>query len=130
MKTFLPFEFDVRLCIEQLTEFQQLLARRRNLSEREEILPFFRNRPHLSAFVGTYHPKINRYDRIAFEYDLFGDFASDLVIGDYSNNAYCFVEFEAAESDSIFRSKSSKITPEWSPRFEQGLSQLIIKDFK
>lgn len=125
MKKFIPLEFEPRVCRSQLAELQQLLQSKQSLSERDDILPFFRERHHLSAFVASYHPQINRFDRIAFEYDLFGDFTADLVVGDSVKKSYCFVEFENANSKSIFVAKSGKSSPEWSPRFEKGFSQII-----
>jgi hypothetical protein len=124
MKNFLQLEFEPRICRSQLAELQQLLQSKESLSERDDILPFFRERPHLSAFVASYHPQINRFDRVAFEYDLFGDFTADLVVGDSIKKSYCFVEFEDARHNSIFL-KSGRNTPEWAPRFEKGFSQII-----
>jgi Domain of unknown function (DUF4263) len=125
MKDFIHLEFDPSICQSELTELKRLLQSKHSLSERDDILPFFRERQHLSAFVGSYHPKINRFDRVAFEYDLFGDFAADLVVGDSVKKSYCFVEFEDAASNSIFISKPGKSSPEWSPRFEKGFSQIV-----
>lgn len=125
MKSLLRLDFDLRVCLQQLAEFQQLLQSRQSLSENNDILPFFRERLHLAASIGFYHNKIIRPDRIAFEYDIFGDFSSDLVVGDSVSNAYCFVEFEEAAPNSIFVSKAQKSTPEWSPRFERGFSQIV-----
>ncbi|MFB2923379.1 Shedu anti-phage system protein SduA domain-containing protein [Aerosakkonema funiforme] len=125
MKNFSRVEFDVSVCRSQLSEMQQLLQSRRGLSERDDIIPFFRERQHLSAFLASYHPDISRYDRVAFEYDIFGDFACDLAIGDSVNRSYCFVEFEEAATNSIFITKPGRSTPEWSSRFERGLSQII-----
>lgn len=125
MKSFLQLDFNPSICRAELAELKQLLESKRGLSERDDILPFFRERHHLSAFVGSYHPKINRFDRIAFEYDLFGDFSADLVVGDSLKKSFCFVEFEEAASNSIFISKAGKSSPEWSPRFEKGFSQIV-----
>ena len=47
-----------------------------------------------------------------------------MVVGDASSHAYCFIEFEDATETSIFK-KTPKLTPEWSPRFEHGFSQLV-----
>lgn len=82
MKFFSQFQFNPRICRDQVFELQRLLQNRRVLSERDDILPFFRERQHLSAFVAFYMPKIVRRNRIAFEFDIFGDFKSDLVVGD------------------------------------------------
>ncbi|NER39174.1 MAG: DUF4263 domain-containing protein [Oscillatoria sp. SIO1A7] len=125
MKNLSKFEFNPRICRDQIFELQRLLQSRRFLSERDDILPFFRERQHLSAFVSSFHPRIIRYDRIAFEFDIFGDFKSDLVVGDSVTQSYCFVEFEEAAATSLFASKSDRSTPEWSPRFERGFSQIV-----
>ena len=76
--------------------------------------------------MGMYNPNITNYKKInlAYEFDIFGDHVADLVIGDVSNHAYCFIEFEDATETSIFK-KSPKLTPEWSTRFEHGFSQLV-----
>lgn len=64
-------------------------------------------------------------DLVAHEYDLFGDFTCDLVIGDSVRKTFCFVEFEDAKKDSIFQKTSGRATPKWSNRFEQGFSQIV-----
>lgn len=65
------------------------------------------------------------YDRIAHEFDIWGDFKTDLAIGDSRYNAYCFIEFEDAANDSIFKTVKGKATTEWADRFEHGLSQIV-----
>ena len=55
---------------------------------------------------------------------MFGDFTCDLVAGDWTRRAYVFVEFENAAPNSIFVQKT-RATPEWSPRFEHGFSQIL-----
>jgi hypothetical protein len=96
------------------------------LKEREDILPFFRARPHLCGFIGSYNPYIVNYRNlgIAAEFDIFGDFTADLVVGDPANQEYCFIEFEDAGETSLFK-KTPRKTPEWSTRFEHGFSQLV-----
>jgi len=125
MKKFSQLEFNPKICREELAEFQQLLQNRQSLSELDDISPFFRKRQHLAAFVAFYHPKIIRYNMIAFEYDLFGDFKSDLVVGDSVTHSYCFVEFEDAAPNSIFVDKPGRSTPDWSPRFDRGFNQIV-----
>ena len=116
MKNFSAFEFKPISCRRELAELQKILQSGRALSESDDILPFFRKRQHLSASIGTLHPRIVRTDLIAYEYDIFGDFAADLVVGDSVTKAYCFIEFERADQNSIFVTKQGKNTPEWSPR--------------
>jgi hypothetical protein len=62
---------------------------------------------------------------VAYEYDLFGDFACDLVVGDSVTRTYGFIEFEDASPNSIFVQRGARVTPEWSPRFEHGYSQIV-----
>ena len=125
MKDFIKLDFNPHIVRSQLRELRYLLDKNKSLSEKDDILPFFRDNHQLSAFIGSYHPKINRFNRLAFEYDIFGDFTADLVIGDSIKKSYCFVEFEDAASNSIFVSRSGKNTPEWSSRFEKGFSQIL-----
>jgi Domain of unknown function (DUF4263) len=63
-------------------------------------------------------------DKIAFEFDVFGDFRCDLVIGNSQTQNYCFVEFEDASEKSVFVKKSAKFQSEFAPRFEHGYSQI------
>lgn len=125
MKQFDTLPFSVEQCRAELAEFQALLSANPELKESQDILPFFRARRHLAAFLGSRDPDIFRYDLIAFEYDLFGDFACDLVVGDSGTRTYGFVEFEDAAANSIFVQRGAKATPEWSSRFEHGYSQVI-----
>lgn len=124
MKDFLDLTFDTDRCRAELQQFRELLESADELEERKVLLPFFRQAQHLSAFIGSYFSYIESFDRIAYEYSLFGDFACDLVVGDARRQAYCFIEFEDARRDSIFVQRT-RSTPEWSPRFEHGFSQLV-----
>jgi hypothetical protein len=125
MKELRPVQFDRSICASELHRLKRLLASAAELDERNAILPFFRSAPHLSAFLGSYSPHMAEFDRLAYEYSLYGDFTADLVIGDAGRQSYCFVEFEDARSDSVFVSRRGKSTPEWSPRFEHGFSQIV-----
>ncbi|RUT02046.1 hypothetical protein DSM106972_061210 [Dulcicalothrix desertica PCC 7102] len=125
MKEFAKVNFDPVICRFQLEEFKELLQQKQSLSEKNDILPFFRERTQLSVFLGSYHKNIERLNRVAFEYDIFGDFAADLVVGDSRKKSYCFIEFEDARLNSVFVSKPGRYCPEWSPRFEKGFSQII-----
>ncbi len=126
MKEFHRLEWDPERCRVELDELRELLASRRILEERETTLPFFRERKHLSAFIGAYDPwGITRFDLLAYEYNLFGDFTCDLVVGDSTTKHFGFVEFEIAAPDNIFVRKRGKSTPEWASRFERGYSQLV-----
>lgn len=65
------------------------------------------------------------FDLFAFQYQLFGDFGCDLVVGDADTCTCCFVEWEDATAGSLFRRQGAKATPEWSGRIERGFSQLV-----
>jgi antiviral defense system Shedu protein SduA len=109
----------------ELDEFGELLRARAALSEAADILPFFRERRHLSALLGSYHPNLIGYDRIAYELRLFGAFVADLVVGDSRRGSFCLVEFEDADPTSIFAMKPTRGTREWAARLERGFSQII-----
>lgn len=127
-KEFKQIQFDPEKCRKEVEELRDLLATNRELQERKQVLPFFKERLHLSAYLGSYHPENRRYDLVAHELPLFGDFVADLVVGDSENSAFAFVEFEDASPESIFVKK--KAIPDRSPRFEHGFSQLVDWFFK
>jgi hypothetical protein len=134
MKGLDSFNLDIKKCLFELEEFEKLLLNNKELKESKDILPFFKQRLHLSAFIGFYVPQIIRFNQIKHEFTFFGDFRADLAVGDSVNNTYCFIEFEDATEDSIFVEKG-RSTSDWSPRFEHGFSQIIdwfwkIDDFK
>jgi hypothetical protein len=106
-------------------QLRNRLASPRPLRERADILPFFRRRPHLSALCGVYNPTLFHFDRIAWEYDLFGDFGCDLVVGDSRTKSYTFIEFEDAAPGSLFVKHGRRAAREWSPRFLHGFAQLV-----
>ena len=127
------FDFDVIKCIAELEEFERLLEQE-ELRESHDIIPFFKGKLHLSAFVASYLAEIVRFDRIRHEFTFFGDFRADLVVGDSVNKTYCFIEFEDATQNSIFVNRG-RSTSDWSPRFERGFSQIVdwfwkLDDFK
>ena len=102
MKTLEKITLSLSRCKKELGAFRTLLERKTALSERKDILPFFKAHKHLAALVGAYNPKINRFDRIATVFSLFGDYACDLVIGDSASHNFCFVEFQDASPTSVF----------------------------
>jgi hypothetical protein len=118
-------EFDYPLCRQQVEEFQAWLAASDELSERDDVLPFFKDRQQMALLFGMFNQQIGWSDRFATEFDIFGDFACDLVVGEWGTCAYCFVEFEDAKSDSVFERQGTKATREWGRRFDHGYSQII-----
>jgi hypothetical protein len=125
VKEFEAVELDPDKCGEELAELGRLLAAKHELSERKDVLPLFREHRQLSAFLASYHPDIRGRERlIGYEYNLFGDFGADAVIGDRARNAFCMVEFEDATPRSVFR-RSGRSLPGWSSRFQSGFSQIV-----
>ena len=127
MKRFDSFKIDFDRCHAELDDFKDLLGRFENavLKEREDVLSFFRTHRHLAALAGHFMPKIVNVDRLAYEFDFFGDYAADLAVGDSKRGAYCFIEFENAATDSIFVKAGKKASLEWAARFDKGYSQII-----
>lgn len=119
MKDFDDHAFDAVECRRDLAELKNLLDSSDNLGEQSDILPFFQSHRNLSALLGSYNPNLTRFDLIAFEYDIFGDFAADLVIGDSRKYEFSFV------ARSLFVKSGKKATREWSQRFEHGHGQII-----
>jgi hypothetical protein len=125
MKDFIHHSLSIQKCVQELKELEDLLASKSELKEREEILPLFKKNLNLSAFLGTYIPDIANPDRVANEYDIFGDFACDLAVGDSNSKTFLLVEFEEAKPNSLFVKNGTKATPEWAPRLEHGFSQVL-----
>ncbi len=125
MKNLAAVSFDYTLCRQQVEEFRSWLVEKDELSERDDVLPFFRERRHMAVLFGMSHKRIRWADRFATEFDIFGDFASDLVVGEWDRGAYCLVEFEDATRNSIFKKQGKKATREWGRRFDHGYSQII-----
>jgi len=112
-------------CRRQLGRLRKLLAEQETLSESGDILPLFRACKDLSLLLGEHCLQDRSADRLAFEYDLFGDFSCDLVVGNADLKEYVFVEFEDAEADSVFKRVGPKARRDWSSRFDRGYSQII-----
>jgi hypothetical protein len=122
---FQAITIDIAQCRRDLDAFDALLASRDELGERRDLLPFFRDHPQLSLFLGAYAVNLDGYDRLAYEYDLFGLFMADVVVGDWTRKSYCFVELEDATSRSIFEPPGQRRTTLWGSRFERGYSQVV-----
>jgi hypothetical protein len=127
MKKLESITIDLARCRHALAAFQVLLERYESgtLREKEHVLPFFRENRNLAALIGYLQSDCLLVDRIAYEFDVFGDHAADLVVGDSTRKAYGFIEFEDAVPDSIFRKESKKSTLAWASRYERGYSQII-----
>lgn len=125
MKNFIDHKFNFLDYERELNEFKNLLDSKKELDEESDILPFFKARKNLSTQIATLITPMVVNEKIAFEFDLFGDFASDIAVGDLNSNTYCFIEFEDAKANSIFVKKGKKYKLEFSPRLEHGISQIV-----
>jgi hypothetical protein len=125
MKVFESIAFDFAQCKAEVIALEQLLATNTSLSEQKTILPFFKKHRQVAALCGVVSSFLSTgvVDRIAWEYDLFGEYAADLVVGDSVRRVYCFIEFEDAQPNSIFHKAGKKAARDWSTRFEHGYSQ-------
>lgn len=122
---FSAVKLDPGRCRTEIDEFGELLRAKAELSEKNDIQPFFKSRVQVSAFVGSFVLNIGPATQICFEYNFFGDYAADLVLGDRARRRFCVVEFEDGRLQSIFKPSPSGNSRVWSPRFEHGYSQII-----
>ncbi len=126
MKDFREITINWESVENELLSLENLLTTYQELEESSLILPFFKKSANLSALIGKcYFPDLAEINRISYEFDFFGDFKADLVIGDAKRASFVFVEFEEGKSNSIFKKKKGKYQKEWSIRFEHGYSQII-----
>jgi hypothetical protein len=130
-----PIVFDPAKFEKELKALETLLKSKANLSEKGDIQPFFKKRKHLAAYMGTIFPEVGHATELTFEYPFFGDFQADLLLGNKNAKRFCVVEFEDGGQSSIFKKQPNRGNPEWSARFEHGVSQLTdwfynLADFK
>lgn len=130
MKKFADHLINLRQYKDELEAFRRLLEDKAELSEKDDILPFFKEHKQLSSQIATIIPKIFLPAKIAFEFDLFGDFKVDIAVGDPHTNTFCFIEFEDGRKESLFVANGKKYKEEFSPRLEHGFSQMIDWFFK
>src|SRR5437667_11680770 len=108
----------------ELRAFDELLKSKIDLSERKDIQPFFKKNKHLTAYMGTFALNIAVATEICFEYEFFGDFKADILLGSKPEKEFCVVEFEDGKHDTIFKKQKNRKNPEWSARFEHAFSQI------
>jgi hypothetical protein len=127
--------FDPSKFQRELQAFDDLLKSKTDLSETDDIQPFFKKNKHLTAYMGTFALNIAVATEICFEYEFFGDFRADILLGSKQEKEFCVVEFEDGKQDSIFKKHKKRKNPEWSARFEHAFSQITdwfynLEDFK
>lgn len=125
MKRLEPFSLDRAALRGELAAFQALLTPpTRELSEKDDILPFFKSNRNLGALIGLAKSSLSWPDVLKSEFSFVGDCACDLAIGQSRDGHFCFVEFEDARRNSIFQ-RGTKGTPDWATRLEHGFSQIV-----
>jgi hypothetical protein len=122
---FKTIKLDPKKCRIQIDEFGAMLKAKAELSEQDDIQPFFKARSQVSAFIGSYMRNIGPATQYCFEYRFFGDYAADLIVGDKAYRQFCVIEFEDATLQSIFKPSANNNTMVWAERFEHGYSQII-----
>jgi len=125
MKKFDKHAVNIGEVNEQLEKFEQLLKSRTALSERDVVLPFFKENRQFAACIGLYVAEIAWPDLIAHEFDVFGDFTCDLAVGSSRTGSFLLVEFEDAKKNSLFSKGRNRVAPEWGSRVEKGVSQVV-----
>jgi hypothetical protein len=119
-----PVVFDAATFRQELADFESLLGSKLNLSEQGDVIPFFKIRHHLTAYIGTLYLNIAVATELCYEFDIRGSFRADVLLGSKADGQFCIVEFEPGEEGAIFKKKPAKY-PEWSARFEHGFSQIV-----
>lgn len=122
---FTSIRLDPKQCRAEINEFAALLTSKPELSEKHDILPFFKARHQLSAFISSYMRYVGPATQFCFDYNFYNDYAADLVLGDKAFRQFCVVEFEDGRPENIFKLSPNNNTKVWSPRFEHGYSQII-----
>jgi hypothetical protein len=125
MKEFLKIAYDRVQCRKELDQLRELLACKQELSERYDLQPLFQSCPQLAAFLGTSLPNLGPANRLAYEFPIFGDYAADIMIGNFERRTFCAIELEDARQNSIFNKLEGKAMSEWGRRLEHGFGQLI-----
>src|SRR5208337_2338690 len=105
--------FDPARFQQELQAFDALLKSKPDLSEVKDIQPFFKKSKHLTAYLGTFALNIAVATEICFEYEFFGDFKADILLGSKREKEFCVVEFEDGKQDTIFKRQKKRKNPEW-----------------
>ena len=110
MSDFTSVSIDLSTVSEEIHEFQELLDANTSLQEQDDLLPFFRARPQLTAWLGTVNPDLVRPDSVAYEYEIFGRYQADILVGDTTQGRFTLVELEDASTDSVFKNRERTST--------------------
>jgi len=116
------FDPDRESAVKELEEYRVFLSSKEAFTERDELLDFFQKHKQLIALLGCLH-EVRLINRIGWEFDIFGAYKADFVSGDSRRCSYCFIEFQDATRNSIFRGERANGI--WAHSFEEGFGQII-----
>lgn len=120
-----PGQLSSSQCKTELAELKNILDSNLEIGE-TDLLNFFKDRPQLILLMGK-AVGIDSPRRYNNELPIIGKYRADFVVSDENQSEFGFIEFEDAKTNSIFSTRFNKKTSvyPWSPRFEQGYSQVI-----
>ena len=131
MKDFLDMQLDYSKAKTELGELKALISSSDNLGEASDLQPFFNTRQNLMGLIGWLIPSLGDAKKYALQFDLFGDFRTDIAIGNPDRTMFCLIELEDMNRESIFlKNSGSRHQSVWSNRFLSGISQVIDWEWK
>jgi hypothetical protein len=98
-----PIVFDPTTFRKELTDFEGLLKAKSDLSESDDIIPFFKDRKHLTAYIGALYLNIAVASEVCYEFDIGGSFRADMLVGSKADGRFCIVEFEPGQEGALFK---------------------------
>jgi hypothetical protein len=114
---------DFAALVKEIDEFRDFLMTNPR-GERNDFLPFFRQRQQLCAFLATLNYRVQSGTHVKAVLELWGDFVCDLATGNPKSGAFVLVEFEDASPRSLFQPKPRRKNSVWGQRTEQAVSQV------
>ncbi|WNO03971.1 Shedu anti-phage system protein SduA domain-containing protein [Rhodoferax mekongensis] len=119
---------DARTETKELAFWLETENSKKPLKERDQVLRFFQLRKQLCALTGMVWGNLLQPDRFAFELNLGGAYRPDFVVGCTKSKNVLLVEFEDAESTSLFRRANdldpNELRPKLGSRLLGGMSQI------
>ena len=82
---------------------------------------FEAERLQLTGLIGTYVPDVGPAGQIAYEYEIAGDFAADIVVGSRNSQTFCMIATCRATSCQRGHSSSGPHLLPWAARLHRCL---------
>ncbi len=125
MSKLLKHTYSLADCEKEVEQFASHLKKGKLVKERDQILPFFKKRAHLTSMFSEFDAEMDLCDRIAHDLDLFRTYRPDIVVGNSAQGRYCFIELEEAKKYSVFSKELKSGKSDWGRVLEHGLGQII-----